>query len=163
VAADQPTVVLSWSGIGEACRRIVSQVTADGLPDVLVGILRGGMVPAVVLSHALGCRDVRGVSVTCTRADSVNAAKASRPVLSNPGSAGQIAGRDVLIVDDVAGTGATAATAAALMRALGAARVRTAVCAVNSLNWPADGLGPEQALTYIGGCHRGWVIFPWEL
>ena len=68
----------------------------------------------------------------------------------------------MLIADDVAGSGATARTAAVLLREAGAARVRLAVCAVNSLNWPADGPGPGDTLDYVGGYYQGWVVFPWE-
>jgi len=162
VAADQPAAVLSWAGVSEACALIGRQVTADGIPDVIVGVIRGGMVPAVLLSHALACRDVRGISLACTKGEGVNVAKARRPVLANPGSTGQVTGRDVLIVDDVAGSGATARTAAALLRKAGASRGRLAVCAVNSLNWPARSPGPGEALDYVGGYYQGWVVFPWE-
>lgn len=162
MAADQPAAVLSWAGVSAACALIGRQVTADGIPDVIVGVIRGGMIPAVLLSHALACRDVRGISLACTQCEGVNAAKAPRPVLANPGSAGQVTRRDVLIVDDVAGSGATARTAAMLLREAGAARVRLAVCAVNSLNWPAGGPGPGEALDYVSGYYQGWVVFPWE-
>lgn len=162
MAADQPAAVLSWAGISDACAMIGQQVSADGIPDVIVGVIRGGMIPAVLLSHALACRDVRGISLACTRGEGVNAAKAPRPVFTNPGSAGQVTGLDVLIVDDVAGSGATARTAAALIGGAGAARVRLAVCTVNSLNWPEGGPGPGEALDYVGGYYQGWVVFPWE-
>lgn len=162
MAADQPAAVLSWDGVSEACALIGRQVAADGIPDVIVAVIRGGMVPAVLLSHALACRDVRGISLACTKGEGVNAAKAPRPMLANPDSTGQVKGRDVLIVDDVAGSGATAQTAAALLREAGASRVRLAVCAVNSLNWPAGGPGPGEALDYVGGYYQGWVAFPWE-
>jgi uncharacterized protein len=156
------TVRLSWEDIETVAGKIAGQVIADGIPDVVIGVIRGGLVPAVLLSHALGCRDVRGLSVTRTEADGVNALKTPAPIHGDPRPAGEVAGLDVLIADDVAGTGATAATAAALIRELGAARVRLAACAVNLLNWPDAGPSPERSLTYIGGCHQGWVIFPWE-
>jgi uncharacterized protein len=162
VPTDHLPVTLSWDDIQTTTATIAAQVTADGIPDVLVGIIRGGLVPAVLLSHVLSCREVRAISVIRTEADGVNAAKTPRPVLGNPRSAGDVAGLDVLVTDDVAGTGETMAATAALIRELGATRVRTAVCAVNLLNWPQAGLSPEQSLTYVGGFHRGWVIFPWE-
>lgn len=155
-------VMLSWGEIGEACGLITHQVLADGVPDMIVCVIRGGMVPGVLLSHTLGCRDVRGLSVTHTREDGINAAKTSRPVLSNPASAGDVRGRDVLLVDDITGTGETAAAAVTTISGRGAARTRIAVCAVNTRNWRSGVPEPDQCLDYIGGYYRGWVVFPWE-
>jgi hypoxanthine phosphoribosyltransferase len=157
-----PGVVLSWAGISETCAAIAGQVTVDGLPDVIVCLIRGGMVPGVLLSHLLSCRDLRGLSLTHTCADGVNAAKTSSPVLSNPESAGDVRGRDVLLVDDVAGTGATALAAVTMITGGGAARTRIAVCAVNTRNWNPAVPDPGECLDYIGGHYRGWVVFPWE-
>lgn len=159
---DQPSVRISWAGVSETCGTIADQVTADGLPDVIVCLIRGGMIPGVLLSHALGCRELRGLSLTHTCADGINAAKTSHPVLSNPASAGDVRGRDVLLVDDVAGTGETALAAVAMISGRGAARTRIAVCAVNTRNWNPAGPGPDECLDYIGGRYRGWVVFPWE-
>ncbi len=161
--ADQHAVTMSWDELTSLTGRIANEVTADGVPDILIGILRGGMIPAVMLAHALGSRQVRAVEVTHTAASGVNAAKTCRPLLRNLASAGDVCGRDVLITDDVAGTGETAAYTADLMRLLGAARVRTAVWAVNEANWPTvSQVTPDQALTYIGARCDEWVIFPWE-
>lgn len=42
---------------------------------------------------------------TAVRADGVNAAKTPPPVVASPGSLGDLSGHDVLIVDDIAGSG----------------------------------------------------------
>ena len=104
MAADQPAAVLTWTGISNACAVIGQQVSADGIPDVIVGVIRGGMIPAVLLSTpSRPAVTSGGISLACTQSEGVNAAKAPRPVLANPGSAGQVTGLDVLIADDVAG------------------------------------------------------------
>ena len=161
-APDQHGVALSWAEVSETCGTIAGQVSADGRPDVIVCLIRGGMIPGVLLSHALGCRDLRGLSLTHTRADGINAPKTSRPVLSNAESAGNVRSRDVLLVDDVAGTGQTALAAIAMIGDRGAARTRIAVCAVNTRNWNPAAPDPGECLDYIGGRYRRWVVFPWE-
>jgi hypoxanthine phosphoribosyltransferase len=163
VPADQRAIAMCWDEFTALTSRIAAEVIADGAPEILIGILRGGMIPAVMLAHVLGSRQVRAIEVTHTADDGINAAKTCRPLLRNLASAGDVSGRDVLITDDVAGTGETAAYTADLMRHLGAARVRTAVWVLNEANWPTgDRNTPDTTLTYIGTRNQGWVIFPWE-
>jgi hypoxanthine phosphoribosyltransferase len=162
VAADAPPIVLPWHDLVAAIAETAAKIRADGAPDVVVGILRGGMVPAAVFAHALAVRTVRTVEVLHTVSDTVNAAKTDAPQVSNPASLGDLGGCDALVVDDIAGSGDTMAYTAQLVTAAGATRVRTAVCIVNAANWRRP-QSPEQALTYIGATVEGWVIFPWEI
>jgi hypoxanthine phosphoribosyltransferase len=162
-ATDRPGVVLDWQALAGLADRLATAVATDGSPDVVVGLLRGGMVPAVLLAHALRLRDVRAIDVTHTASESVNAAKTLRPTVRNPRSLGNLRGLDVLVVDDVVGKGDTIAMATDLVRSARASRVRAAVCAVNELNWFATrDRDPSEVLNYIAVRCRGWVIFPWE-
>lgn len=160
--ADEPDVTrLTWLDIESQVGRLADGILRDGLPQALIAVVRGGGIPAVWLAHRLGVRDVRAVEVTRTADDTVNAAKSPRPVAVNPASLGDLTGRDVLVVDDVAGTGHTLAAAVLLALDAGAARVRSAVCVVNEDHW-TDPSPPETVVTYIGLLTLGWVIFPWE-
>jgi hypoxanthine phosphoribosyltransferase len=161
VAADLAPTLLPWNDLVTITTRLAERIRLDGRPDVLVGVLRGGLVPAVLLAHALGCRSVRAVEVIHTTRDGVDAAKTIEPHITNPASLGDLHNLDVLLVDDIAGTGDTIHTTAGLVAACGARRVRTAVCAVNAANWRRPH-PPTSQLTYIGTTDRGWVIFPWE-
>lgn len=160
-AGGRKVVQLTWPQMQELVSQIAGQASRDGAPQTLVAVLRGGAVPAIWLSHRLRLRDVRAVEVVHTVDDSIHAAKIPEPVAANPASLGDLTGRDVLVVDDVAGTGQTLAAAARLAAQAGAARLRTAVCVVNEDNW-AGRLPAEDVVTYIGAAARGWVVFPWE-
>lgn len=152
---------LSWEEFSATAEKLSAAIAADGAPDVLVGVMRGGMVWAVLVAHQLGVRDVRALTLSHTCAEGVNAPKTVLPVLANPASLGELRGRDVLVADDVAGSGATLAAAQELVSAAGAVRIRTGVCVLNQANWPRrHGSSPP---TYIGRSAQRWVIFPWEV
>jgi hypoxanthine phosphoribosyltransferase len=161
--ADDPTAahVLTWDDITATAEAMAANVLTDGVPDVVVAVLRGGVIPAVLLAHQLGVRTVRTVEIIHTTTDGVNAEKTAYPQVINPASLGRLVDADVLIVDDIAGSGDTGECAADLVSAAGAARIRTAVCVVNTGNWHRP-QPPEQALTYVGATVQGWVTFPWE-
>ncbi|MFF1712244.1 phosphoribosyltransferase [Streptomyces sp. NPDC058268] len=160
VSSDAP-VRLTWSRIEALTHQLAARADGDGMPETVVGIMRGGMIPAVMIAHQLGIRDVRTIEVTHTASDGVNAAKTSVPAYKNPASLGDLAGRDVLLVDDIAGSGATLERTRRIVEALGVRRLRTAVLTVNRANWPAPSC-PEDRIDYIAEQTDTWVIFPWE-
>ncbi|MEV0299089.1 phosphoribosyltransferase family protein [Nocardia sp. NPDC050710] len=163
MATAEVALELSWPELAHHATAMAQRIRGDGAPDVIVGILRGGMVPAVLLAHELGVRDVRGLEVTHTLSEAPNGAKAARPQLTNPASLGVLApGADVLLVDDVAGSGETIEEAAHLLR--GVRRLRRAVIVVNTNNWyAAKSTAPQHVQDYIGCSCAGWVRFPWEV
>lgn len=162
VAASVPAAVLDWAAVTTITDTLAKAVAVGSRPDVVVGILRGGMIPAVLLAHALGLREVRALDVTHTITDGVNAAKAPSPVVRNLASLGDLSGLNVLLVDDIAGTGETMRACRDMAAQAGASTVRTAACAFNEANWPPDGGDPLGTFTYVGARYRGWVVFPWE-
>ncbi|MGW0251137.1 phosphoribosyltransferase [Nocardia goodfellowii] len=155
---------LTWGQLEEHLDTMTRAVVADGVPSVVVGVLRGGMVPAVMLAHRLGVRDVRGIGLAHTLSEGVEAAKRPAPLVANPASLGHLgACADVLLVDDVAGSGASLETAAALLPAE-LMRVRRAVVVVNTVNWNASNIvAPQHFCDFIGTTCAGWVRFPWEI
>lgn len=49
--------VLTWNDVERMCMKIVSNMARDKwLPDYIVGIVRGGSVPATIISHMLNTK-----------------------------------------------------------------------------------------------------------
>ena len=55
---------LSWEEMTYVTSRLVEQIRADGCPQIIVGLQRGGLVPAVMLSHQLEVQGFLTVPVT---------------------------------------------------------------------------------------------------
>ncbi|WP_189969093.1 phosphoribosyltransferase [Streptomyces violascens] len=160
--AERPgPLYLTWDDLTTATATLAHQVAAAGMPQAVVGIVRGGLIPAAWLAHRLAIRDVRTVEVTRTTSDGINAAKSTVPAVRNPASLGDLTDLDVLLVDDIAGSGGTLTHTARLIHDLGPARVRTAVFAVNRANWTQSS-DPHRDIDYIASLTDTWVVFPWE-
>ncbi|ANY07779.1 phosphoribosyltransferase [Pseudonocardia sp. HH130630-07] len=161
MSAPQVALELDWAALHASVGTLAGRIRSDGTPDVVVGVLRGGAIPAVMLAHQLGVRSVRTVEITRTTSDLPHTAKIP-PAVRDAAALGPLAGLDVLLVDDVVGSGATADMAEQIVRARGPARVRLAVAVINVDNWnrPDD---PLHHFDYVGTTCAGWVRFPWEL
>lgn len=113
---------IGWAAFGEVARVLAGRIADDFRPDVVVGIAKGGVFVGGALAVALGA-DFHSVRIEKRRRDPspLPLASAELPPLS---------GKRVLVVDDVASTGATLAKTRALARKSGAREVRTAVLVV---------------------------------
>src|SRR3982751_6687343 len=98
--------VLTWELFGSACRDLAHLVADSGfVPDVVLGIARGGLIPAGSLAYALDCKNLFTISVEFyTGVDS----RLDVPVMLPPFlNAHDLDEASVLVVDDVADTGRT--------------------------------------------------------
>ncbi len=111
---------LGWAAFGEVARVLAGQIAGRFRPGVVVGVAKGGIFVGGALSAVLGA-DFYPVRIE----------KRSRDAAPLPGDVvselPDLRGKKVLVVDDVASTGATLARARALARKAGAKEVRTAV------------------------------------
>jgi hypoxanthine phosphoribosyltransferase len=155
-------ITLSWQDLTEIIVRLDHLVQQNGKPTTLVALQRGGLVPAVMLAHRFEVRNLLSLDLRSTIDDSVNAKK-TQPRLHHA-SLPPLDTEDVLLVDDIAGTGKTLRFAQRLVSDHSPARLRSLVCLVNRLNWDPDNpVSPPDAITYTGRLVEGWVTFPWEI
>ncbi|GAB3817474.1 phosphoribosyltransferase [Tessaracoccus terricola] len=142
---------LSWDGFGQACRDLAARVRDSGFePGVIIAVARGGLLPAGALAYAL---DVDLVDAINVERYTDPGQPAADPVLLAPLlDTESIAGRKLLIVDDVTDSGRTLGLVTKLLRGFGA-DVRSAVLYSK----------PNTIFTadFVWRQTRDWVDFPW--
>jgi hypoxanthine phosphoribosyltransferase len=98
--------ILSYSEFGEGIRSLAEMlVEMNWIPDVILGVVRGGLFVSTALAYALDIKDVRHVNVEFYTDAGVTLPE---PVLiGQPPHLADLAGKKVLVADDVADSGAT--------------------------------------------------------
>lgn len=143
---------LTWDGFGAATREISRAIVADGfVPEVVVAIARGGLLPAGAIAYGLGVKNCGAINVEFyTGIGTVLDAPA---VLPPELDMTYLDGRRVLLVDDVADSGRTLALAVQLLQDRGA-DVRSAVIYTK----PTTIVQPDYSYRDTGL----WIDFPWS-
>lgn len=133
-------------------RDLASTIATDGYrPQVMLGIARGGLPLAAGLAYAMDVKETATINVEFyTGVDS----RLPEPVVLPPSvDLSELAGRDVLVVDDVADTGRTLAV---VMRMCAEAGVRARSVVV--YRKPTTTLEPDYAWKNTAR----WIDFPWS-
>jgi hypoxanthine phosphoribosyltransferase len=144
--------ILTWDLFGTAVRARAPQVADSGfVPDIVLGIARGGLPIAGGLAYALGSKAVGTMNVEFyTGIDTT----LTEPILLPPLlDMDAVTGSSVLVVDDVADSGKTLA----LVLQLVAERVATARTAV-IYDKPRSVIRPDFAWRRTDR----WIEFPWS-
>jgi hypoxanthine phosphoribosyltransferase len=143
--------VPTWNQIYAMLLSQAEKIRQSGFkPDVIIGVTRGGWIPARVLSDLLEVTDLVTVGVDFY----VGVAETKKePVLTQRVSA-DVKGKKALLVDEVADTGKSLQLAREHVLQQGATEVRVATvyCKPFSITKP----------DYYEKQTRSWVVFPWE-
>lgn len=144
--------VPKWSQIYKMLLQISRKIRRDNFkPDVIVGVSRGGWPPARVLSDFLENPNLANVKVEFY----VGVAETKgTPTLTQPVSV-KVAGKKVLVVDEVADTGKSLQLIKEHLQKEGAAEVR--IAAVYLKPWSI--IKPD----YYARETSRWIVFPWEI
>lgn len=144
--------ILTWDLFGTSCRELAQQVVDSGFePEILIAVARGGLLPGGGLAYALGVKLTDAINVEFytdvheTLPDPVLLA----PLLDTE----SIAGRRLLVVDDVVDSGRTLALVLELLESHGA-QTRSAVIYAKS----STVVEPD----YVWRHTDQWIVFPWS-
>lgn len=160
--------VLGWAEFGEAARELARTVARSGwMPDLVVAVARGGLVPAGAVAYALGTKAMGTLNVEFYTGV---AETLPEPVLLAPlMDTSELPGRRVLVVDDVADSGRTLALVMDLVRARsrsadldgdGQPDASPAVDARSAVIFskPRSVIEPD----YVWKRTDRWIMFPWS-
>lgn len=140
---------LDWNTVIEYCERLAGM--AEGCrPDVIVGLSRGGLVPARILSDMMGVRQLGVLGVSFRKGMGITAGD---PRITQ-GLDMDVSGRRILIVDDIADTGRSLEVAKDYLMRKGAKEIRVAVIHYK----PVSAFRPD----YYVMTTTAWVVYPWE-
>ena len=146
---------VSWDEAYRLGKHLARKIKASGyLPDIIIGVSRGGLVPARIVCDILHQKDLAAIKVEhWDIASTLGNARIKFPL---PEEAG-ISGKNVLVVDDVADTGDTYKVIVDHLKEKSPADIRTAVLQYKT----SSAFVPD----YWGEKHDEWkwIIYPWAL
>ena len=146
---------VSWDKAYRLGRKIARKIKKSGfIPDLVIGVARGGLVPARIVCDFLHQKDLASMKVEHWGIAATNGtARIKFPLPEEI----DISGKRILVVDDVADTGDTYHIILAHLNERSPAEVRTAVLQYKTCST----FVPD----YWGEKHDAWkwIIYPWAL
>jgi hypothetical protein len=143
--------VLTWNRTYTVLLSLARKIVRSGfVPDVIVGVSRGGWIPARVLCDLLSAPVLANIGVEFYT-DIGETER--RPRLTQPLST-DVSGKKVLLVDEVTDTGQSLKLAKEHIVKEGAKEVRTATMYTK----PRSAIEPD----YHEKKTSSWLVFPWE-
>jgi hypothetical protein len=142
---------LNWMDVQRLSEKLADMIAESGFrPDIIVAVSRGGFDPARILSDELNIRSLASLQVIYyTGVNERN----NRPQVKYPLNA-DIAGLNVLVVDDVADSGNSLEVVKEYVDSLGPREVRIATLHYK----PWSSFEPD----YYAESADKWIIYPWE-
>lgn len=146
---DEKAFPVSWDAFHRDARALAWRLSSIGGFSAIVAITRGGLVPAGVVARELGIRVIDTICVSSyheenQRGEIVVLKPLSEAILSRPSE-------EVLIIDDLVDTGATAKVVRALLPKAHFATVY------------AKPQGRPMVDTFITEVSQDtWIFFPWD-
>jgi hypoxanthine phosphoribosyltransferase len=141
----------SWNHIHNLLIRLATRIKKSGFkPDIIVGVSRGGWIPARIMSDILENNILANVSVEFY----VDIGKSKqKPTITQPIST-SVKNMKVLVVDDLADSGESLNLVKAHLEKQGAQEIRIATIYFKPWSIVVPNYYEKQT--------QNWIVFPWE-
>lgn len=149
--------VLTWDDVDKLMDVLLEQLRNTGSFDAMMIITRGGIVPGGLLAEALDIKNVLTAAVSFGPKIEAKPLAVWPDFLQFPADT-LLAGRNILIVDDVWGSGRTSTAVRGRVEA-GGGRPYTCVMHFN----PYRSLFTKAKPDYYGAVTDAWIVYPWEI
>jgi hypothetical protein len=144
---------LSWAQCASLTCTLADMVRDHGPIDTVMAVSRGGLVPGALMATLLDMRDVVSTAIASYEEEE----RVSGPNFVHFPDNGKVAGRNVLIVDDVWDTGHTAVAVADRVRQAGGKPI------VAVLHYkPGNSEFPDRKPELWVEETADWIVYPWE-
>ena len=143
--------IVSWDQSYHMTFYLFEKITEDGFyPDIIVGIARGGWIPARLLADFYGNRRTANIKIEFYD----NTTKATDDPIITQEISENVEGKIVLVVDDVADSGKSLVAAVEHIKQMKPLELRTATLYFkkHSIIKPDYYIKETQA----------WIVYPWE-
>lgn len=120
-------------------------------PDVIVGIARGGVVPANIIADLLSVRQVVSIRLEFY----ADIAKPDMQPVITQFLNDEVNGKKVLVIDDISDSGQSLKTAKQYLIEKGAVEIKIATLYAK--------VATQTIPDYVEKITDRWVVFPWEI
>jgi len=152
VAANIEYEIPTWNQIHEMLIAQAKKIRKTSYqPDVIIGISRGGLVPARILTDLLEVPEIATLQIEFY----VDIAQPSIHPTLKQGLTTTVKNKKVLLIDDISDTGQSLKLAKSYLLDLGAKEVKIATLYAKT----ATATKPD----FVEKTTERWVVFPWEI
>ncbi len=147
---------LHWEDVEKAALKVISQMEKENfVPDIIISIARSGLIPAALISYALGNKELYTIKIDFSKTQRLSHKQDMRekPKISQELSR-DIEGLKVLVVDEMVVSGETLKLVSQYLSMKHPAEVKYSVL----YKQPWSQFQP----TYCGEEVKQWPIFPWK-
>ena len=147
--------LVTWDDIETWCEEINSKMLKDGVPHAIIGLSRGGLVPARILSDMILVKNLYAIKTEHWGLTATVDGKADLKYGLNV----SIEGKNVLLVDDITDTGQSMELAYDYIKTLNPKSVKTSTM----LHIGHSSFVPDYFAQFVTDKEWTWFIFPWNV
>ena len=153
---EEPTITchnVGWEKSFYLAANLASTIKRDGyMPDLIIAISRGGLVPARIVADFMLQREL-----ICLRAEHWGVGEKLPERVKITGSTPELTSKKILVVDDVADSGDTLQEITKHLKERGASLVKAAVLHYKKTSTCKPDYWVEEMDEWL------WIVYPWSI